>query len=279
MKRTPLLLLAAALALPAAAQGRRPVGAVTQLDVSAVTRDRITTWIRATLPDAPRGGSATFTGKLDVANVEVPFRSPARVLLQPAAKGAGSDAVFFVDVDLPKVPEALLSRAGAHAVDLTLDGALKGEKGDVVPVFAVGVLRFRTQQVNTPAGASVDFLRFAGARLTQVSLTQTSGEAKIVLYNPLSFVVPVREVRYELHAGGRRLAAGSKKAVRLRPRQEAVVTLPITAANVDLAAAAGSALLSKGVVDGRLLGAITVKVRSGDLTIPVDMATRVEVGK
>lgn len=281
MKQLLPLLLAFLLFPPLRADERRPVGLVQKLEVTSLTKDRILLWVRAALPRAAKGWQQYFRGRLEIANVDIPFRQPARVTMQPggAGTGLGADGVFFVDVELAKVPDALLSHVGAHALDLILDGVLGGDGGEPVPVFAVGVLRFGTPDVKTPAAASPDFLRFAGARLTDVSFSETSGEATVVLFNPFSFAVPVRELSYQLDAGGRTLATGVKHAVRLRPRQETTVTLPVTAKNVDLAAAAGSALRSHGVVEGRLTGHFTVKLSSGDVTVPLNLPGRVEIGK
>jgi LEA14-like dessication related protein len=146
-------------------------------------------------------------------------------------------------------------------------------------VFAVGVLRFGSPDLRLPPAASPDYLRLGDARLTVVSLTETAGEAKVILFNPCSFVVPIREIAYELWAGDRHLASGALRSVRLRPRQETTVSLPVTARNVDLAAVAGSALMAGGVVDGRLVGHITVKVSTGDVSVPINLPGRIEIGK
>jgi LEA14-like dessication related protein len=283
MRRPLVLLLLPVLALAAAPPlhaetARRPVGSVQRLEVTSLTRQKALLWFHVALPHAARGASQKFTGKLELANVEIPFHQPARVMVQPTG-GSGADAVFFVDVDLSQVPETLLGRAGAQALDPVFDGTLTGEAGDTALVFAAGVLRFGTPEVRTPSGVSPEFLRFGEAHLTDVSLSETSGEASVILFNPFSFTVPIRELSYQLYVGDRLLASGVKRAVRIKPRQESRVDLPVTARNVDLAAAAGSAILSGGTLEGRLLGAITLKVATGDIVVPINVPGRVEVGR
>lgn len=283
MRRLAFLLafVLAAFASTAAAETRRPVGLIQRLEVTSITRDKVTLWVRAALPHALRGSKQSFSGRFEIANVGIPFQAPARVMVQPGGGGAGlgSDAVFFLDVTLAGIPDQLLAKASAHALDPTLEGTLTGEAGETQPLFAVGVLRFGTPDVKSPGAVSPEFVHFGGAHLTDVSLSETSGEATVTLFNPFSFAVPIRELSYQLVVGDRVVASGARHAVRLRARQETSVALPVAAKNVDVAAAAGTALLGHGVLEGRLVGHITVKLSTGDVSVPINLPGRVEIGR
>ncbi len=283
MKRPLAALLAALLlaavhapaAAPRAEARRDDVGTIHKLEVTSITRERAAIWARALLPKAAPGYRQTFEGEVAIANVPVPVTKPVVVMVQRAGKEF--EAVFFLDLELKKMPEALLSRASVHAVDLTLKGFLTGDERKSAPVCAVGVLRFGTPDIYAPAANVQTFVRFGGARLTGVSLTETRGEAAAVLYNPFGFSVPVKGLSYALYAGEHKVAEGSAPAFLMRGGRENEVTLPIAAKNVELAAAAGQTLTGGGTLDGRLVAQITMRVGKDELTIPINLPGKIRV--
>lgn len=270
-----LALLPASAAGPKAEVRRDDVGTIHKLEVTSMTRERAALWARALLPKAAPGSRQTFEGEVAIANVPIPVATPVVVMVQRAGKEF--EAVFLLDLELKKMPEALLTRASAHAVDLTLKGFLTGDEKKSVPLCAVGVLRYGTPDIFAPAANVQMFVRFGGARLTGVSLTETRGEATAVLYNPFHFSVPVKEVSYALYAGDRKVAGGSKPGFMIRGGRENEVTLPIAAKNLELAAAAGQTLTDGGTLDGRLVAQITMKIGRDEVTIPVDLPGKIKV--
>jgi LEA14-like dessication related protein len=60
----------------------------------------------------------------------------------------------------------------------------------------------------------------------------------------------------------------------LRPGQETTLRLPIDLDHGQLLAAAGSALSSGGDVEGRLRGALVVRLAGGDIPVPLELSGR-----
>jgi LEA14-like dessication related protein len=251
------------------------VGGVEKLQFTSLTRDVAQIWVRTLLPKVGKGWKQTFTGEVRAANVVIPIRPPLTVAVQE--RPGRSEAVFAVDVKLAELPEELLAKVGTQSIDVEIQGTLDGDGRTEAPVFAVGLLRYGTKDIETPHGAARDFIRLDDARLTGLTLMETTGEARLVLYNPFSFPIPVKSLTYTLYAGDRRLCGGERQALRIQPRRETELLLPLEARNVDLLAVAGSAMASGGTFDGRLVGAITLRVGKGDVTVPISAAAKIEL--
>jgi LEA14-like dessication related protein len=80
--------------------------------------------------------------------------------------------------------------------------------------------------------------------------------------------------RYRLLANGREVGSGATGEMILRPGQETKLNLPIDLDHGQLLAAAGSALGSGGNVEGRLRGALLVRLPGGDIPVPIDLSGR-----
>ena len=275
--------LAAALlfALPAAAQQRLTCGTVEALEITSLTRARVSAFLRTVLPGAPAGSKNFFEGKIELANTTLPAGPRVTALVQ---HGQGQhEVVLLVDVDLAKVPAELLGRLHAAALDFTLEGNLRSSSSSdapPVPVCAAGVLKIGTNEIRASGPVGQDFARFGGARLGGVSLTETQGEATVVLYNPFTFPLNVRDLVYEIRAGDRKVASGERHGLRIHPGRENPIDLPVTATNADLAVALAGAVASGGRADGRLVASITIKVgKDQTMTIPLDLPGTIQVGR
>lgn len=277
MKR---LLLAAALLLaaPAHAQKRLTCGTIDALEVTSLTRTKVTAFLRTKLPDAPAGAKSFFDGKIELANTILPVVQPVTLLVQHLADG--HEAVFLVDLELSRVPAELVARLHSAALDLTLEGNLRTSSGATpYPVCAAGVLRVGTGEIRAVGPVGQDFARFAGARFRGVSLAETRGEATVALYNPLSFALDVKDLTYEIRVGDRTVASGERHGVRIHPGRETSVDLPLAADNADLVAALAGAALAGGRVDGRLVATISVKVGKDQvMTVPLNLPGAIQVG-
>lgn len=275
--KTSAILLACALSLPAAAAdpAARDVGSVEKLELTSLTRERAAVWARTVLPRASKGARQEFHGEVAVANVALPVRTPVVVMVQP--RGSSFDAVFLLELDLAKVPEALVTKMGTKAVDPTFDGTLSGEGGTSVPVFAVGVIRFGSPQLSAPASNAATFVRFGGARLSGLGLSESTGEATAHVYNPFGFPLGVKSLTYSLWLGDRRIVQGELKGIRIHPGRENEVKLPLRALNSDVFAAAGEAVRGGGTLDGRLRAQMSVKVGADEVTVPLDLPGKVRL--
>lgn len=273
------LLCAAAmvLALPASAQQRLKCGTIETLEVTTLTRTKVTAFLRTKLPDAPAGAKILFEGKIELANTVLPVGMPVTVLVQHG--GEGHEAVLLVDLELSRVPAELALRLHPAALDFFLEGNLRSASDSLpMPVCAVGVLKIGSNEVRSSGPLGQDFARFGGARFRGLSLVETQGEADVVVFNPLSFPLDVTDLVYEIRVGDRKIASGGRRGLRLHPARENSVELPVAAGNADLVAALAGAALSGGRVEGRLVATISVKVGKDQImTVPLNLPGTIQV--
>jgi LEA14-like dessication related protein len=260
------LLAVAALPGPGAVQ---PEGKIVRLDVNSVTRKHAAAWLKARLPAAAKGSRQSFTGTFSIGSAPIPVKQPITVMVQPVEGGV--EAVFLLELDLDRVTDGVVSNLGGEALAFSLAGTVAGESGSRAPVAARGSLRIGGPEIHAPSGEAAAFVRFGGARLSGLSLTETKGEATLVVFNPLGSPLGIEEIRYALSVNGRTVAEGSRSKVRLHPGRDNELALPVVARNSDLLSAAGDAAVSGGTVSGRLTGSVTVKTGTSRRVVAVDL--------
>jgi LEA14-like dessication related protein len=271
------LLFAAILPLSSRGDERLRCGTVDALEVTSLTRTKLTAFLRTSLPNAVGSGQQTFAGEIAVANTPLPVGASLTAMVQPGP--AGNAVALLVDLDLARVPEALLSRLHPLALDVTLSGSLAGD-GAQVPVCAAGILRIGTSEVRSSAPTGGSLAGFSGARFTGFSLTQVEGQATASLFNPLSFPLDVKELVYAVWVGDRKLAEGERRGVRLHAGRENAVELPISASSADLISALGGAVTGGGRVEGRLVARVSLRVGKDQiLTVPLDLPGSIQVAR
>jgi Late embryogenesis abundant protein len=276
--RRPLfpLLLAAALPFFARAEERLNCGSVDALEVTSLTRTKLTAFLRTTLPNVADSGRQEFTGEIAVANTPLPFGPSLTAMAQQGP--AGNAVVLLVDLDLAKIPQALLERLHPLALDVTMNGSLSGAGGAPVRVCAAGILRIGTSQVRSAAPMGGALAGFSGARFMGISLTQVEGQATVTLFNPLSFPLDVKSLVYTVWAGDRKLAEGERHGLRLHAGRDNAIELPISAPSGELLSALGNAVAGDGRLAGRLVAQVSLRVgRDQILTIPLDLPGSVQV--
>jgi LEA14-like dessication related protein len=270
------LLFAAALPLASRADQRLDCGTVDALEVTSLTRTKLTAFLRTSLPNAAEGGKQKFAGEIAVANTPLPTAPSLTAMVQQGP--AGNAVVLLVDLELAKIPQALLARLHPLALDVTLKGSLAGVTGAPVPVCAAGILKVGTAEVRASAPMGASLAGFSGARFTGFSLTEVEGQATATLFNPLSFPLDVKDLVYTVWAGDRKLAEGERHGVRLHAGRENAIDLPISAANTDLLSALGGAVAGGGRVAGRLVARVSLRVGKDQiLTVPLDLPGSIEV--
>lgn len=277
MRRTFLtLLLPVLLPFLSRADERAPCGTVDALEITSLTRTKLTAFLRTSLPDAADGGRQSFAGEIAVANTPLPLGPALTAMVQPGP--GGNSVVFLVDLDLAKIPQAILARVHPVALDVTVKGALAGEGGTKAPVCSAGVLKIGTPEVRSSAPMGAALAGFSGARFTGLTLTGVQGTATATFFNPLSFPLDVKDLVYAVWVGDRRIAEGERHGLRLHPGRENAIELPIRASSADLLSALGSAVAGSGHVAGRLVAHVSVRVgRDQILTVPLDLPGSVEV--
>jgi LEA14-like dessication related protein len=270
------LFLLSLLPFPSRADERVPCGTVDALEITSLTRTKLTAFLRTTLPLAADGGKQTFAGEIAVANTALPLGPSLTAMVQPGT--GGNSVVFLVDLDLAKIPQALLSRVHPVALDVTLHGSLAGQDGKKAPVCGAGVLKIGTPELRASGPMGAALAGFSGARFTGMTLAEVHGAATATFFNPLSFPLDVKNLVYAIWVGDRKVAEGERHGLRLHPGRENAVELPISASSADLLSALGSAVAGGGRVAGRLVARVSVRVgRDQILTVPLDLPGSVEV--
>lgn len=130
------------------------------------------------------------------------------------------------------------------------------------------------KHIETESGHDVlsEFLALAGVRLTQMSLLSSEAVADLEVRNPFTFDLKVAETAYTLSANGRVVGEGATRGLILHAGQKNVLMLPIEIDHAELLAAAGQALLAGGEVDVRLTGRLVLRLKGGDLVVPLDLS-------
>src|SRR5664279_3335995 len=144
-----LLAVLLPLLLPVASRAdeRAPCGTVDALEITSLTRSKLTAFLRLSLPETEGGGRQSFTGEIAVANTPLPLGPSLTAMVQPGP--GGNSVVLLVDLDLAKIPQALLTRVHPVALDVTLHGSLAGQGGAKAPVCGAGVLKIGTPEVRS----------------------------------------------------------------------------------------------------------------------------------
>lgn len=264
-----------ALLVPLSAGAVPAKGTVGAVEVTSMTREKAFLFVRTTLPAAARGARQTFRGNATAWGVPVALKAPVSVLVQPA--GAGWDAVFLVDLDLAALPREIVEKGSPASVPVTLRGTLTGEAGSAATVDAAGTLRAGTADLVAKREHGQPFVRFAGARLSGIGLAETTGEARIAVYNPFRFDLALRGLKYELSSGGSVVARGSRQGVLVRPGRENEIVLPLTVGNAAAISAAGKAVAAGGKLTGELKGELVLKLGTGDVKLPLAGSGTIEV--
>lgn len=149
---------------------------------------------------------------------------------------------------------------------------LRGAVGGAAPREWTGTQAFR--DVEFAGGSSEDFLALQNVRLTEMSLTSSEGVGELSIYNPLSFELRIASADYVLFADGELIGEGSARGMILHPGRKTVLNLPIVVDHAALLSAAGQALLSGGDVAVRLSGKLVLRLKGGDVVIPLDLSGR-----
>jgi len=199
--------------------------------------------------------------------------SPSEVPVTGLARVSGKRLEISLKIRYRDVPEDWIKRFRASDFDYRLRGRVAGGN----PVEWSGSRRWGDVEVeNREAGAS-SFVRLTSLQLTEFSLFASSARAEVTVRNPFAFPLKVASATFRLFAEGIEVGSGAAGEMILRPAQETTLKLPIDVDHGQLLAAAGSALRSGGDVEGRLRGALVIRLPSGDIPVPLDLEGRFSV--
>jgi LEA14-like dessication related protein len=243
--------------LAAAAAAGSPGPLRFSVEVSGTTDVRVTvTGPEAELPAGPFRGTVSING------------SPAEVPFSGVAVHSGGRFRLPVTVRYSDLPEAWTEGFSTETFKYRVRGTSESGK----PREWTGTQSF--QEVEASAERSDRFLALQNVRLTDMSLLSSEGVGELMLVNPLSFDVKIAEATYALFAEGEPVGEGSTRGLILRARHKNTLRLPIAIDHASLLSAAGRAVAGGGDVAVRLKGRLVLRLKGGDVAVPLDLSSR-----
>ncbi len=118
------------------------------------------------------------------------------------------------------------------------------------------------------------FLALEDVRLTELSLLSSQAQARLAIRNPFAFDLRIAEMSYTLSVEDRVVGEGETKGMIVHAAQRNLLDLPIELDHAELLSAAGKALLAGGDVEVHLRGRLVVRLKGGDLTVPLNLSGR-----
>ena len=239
--------------------------AATPADIRVVPELEAITVILSRAESAAPAGAFSGSVSLNGSSSEVPVTGVARA--------SGERLEISVKMRYRDVPEDWIRRLRASDFDYRLRGRVAGGN----PVEWSGTRRWDQVGVEKRKGAASDFVKLTSIQLTEFSLLESAARADVTVRNPLAFPLKLAGASCRLFANGREVGSGAAGEMILRPEQETTLRLPIDLDHGQLLAAAGSALGSGGDVEGRLRGALVVRLPGGVIPVPLDLSGRFSV--
>jgi LEA14-like dessication related protein len=135
-----------------------------------------------------------------------------------------------------------------------------------------GTRSWKDVEVEGNREALSEFLVLDDVSLTDVSLLSSEATARLSVRNPFPFALKIAATEYVLFAAGREVGSGQTQGLILHAAQKNVLSLPIDVDHGALLAAAGGAVLSGGDVPVQLKGRLVVRLKGGDVAVPLALS-------
>lgn len=116
------------------------------------------------------------------------------------------------------------------------------------------------------------FVVLENTRLTEMSLLSSEAVADVMIRNPLSFDLRIAETEYTLFANGQAVGGGATKGLILHAGQKNTLSLPVEIEHSALLSAAGGALVGGGDVAVKLIGKLVLRLKGGDVVVPLNLS-------
>ena len=199
--------------------------------------------------------------------------SASEVPVTGLARASGGRLEVSVKIRYRDVPEDWIRRLRLSDFDYRLRGRVAGR----TPIEWSGTSPWRGVEVEKRENAVSGFVRLGSIQLTEFSLVESSARADVTVRNPFPFRLKLASASYRLFANGSEVGSGAAGETILRPEQETTLKLPIDIDHGQLLAAAGSTLRSGGDVEGRLRGALVIRLPGGDIAVPLNLSGRFSI--
>ncbi len=154
----------------------------------------------------------------------------------------------------------------------TFSYRLRGTVGGAATREWTGTRPWKEIAVESDKQTGAEFLKLQDVRLTEMSLLSSEAEAQLEIHNPFAFPLKIAETEYTLFVNGQEVGEGGTQGMLLHAAQSNVLSLPIEVEHAALLSAAGKALLSGGEIAARIHGRLVVRLKGGDLTVPLELS-------
>lgn len=196
------------------------------------------------------------------------YGSPAEMPLAGRAETRGGLLRLSATLRYADVPADWLNRFRRDGFDYSVRAQITGGES----VSWSGTQRWsQVKSVGTDESLE-HFVKLAALELTALSLTRSEGRAVLAVTNPFSFPITVTATGYRLSVNGDEVGAGATRGRTLRPRHSTGLELPFTVQHWRFLAAAGGQWAVGADVGAELEGSLTLRLPTGDLTIPLRLS-------
>jgi len=226
------------------------------LSVRILDEQKAKVTISGTGSDMPAG---PFQGEVSVNG------SDARLPVAGTVTRDGARWSLPIEVKFASIPADWAERVKLDAFTCRLQGKV----GDVQKEWSESGT---WKQIEVDAGDSQEkFLHLKDVQLTEMTLTSSEAQAQVAVRNPFSFPLKIASTEYTLFAEGQEVGSGGTQGMILHPTQTNVLSLPIEIDHAALLSAAGKGLLSGGDVRVTLEGRLVLRLKGGDLPVPLHL--------
>ncbi len=222
------------------------------------------TSVRATLSGTGDVPGGPFQGTISING------SAAELPLSGTVERTGKEWKLPVTVRYADVPADWVDRFRPDGFTYRLHSASGREW--------TGSARWEDVELEGSRDTAEKFLRLDDVSLTNVSLLSSEASAQLTVRNPFSFPLKIASSEYTLLADGQEVGSGRTQGMILHAAQKNTLALPIDVDHSALLAAAGGAVVSGGDVAVKLTGRLVVRLKGGDVTVPLALSGHLSEG-
>jgi LEA14-like dessication related protein len=231
--------------------------AQTSLSVRIEDEQKARVTIGGTGADMPAG---PFQGTVSVNG------SDAKMPVSGTVARNGAAWTLPIEVQFSKIPADWAERVRPDSFACRLEGRVGGAAKEWTEAG-----NWKEVAVDAAEHVQEKFLSLKDVRITEMTLTSSEGVAELAIRNPFAFPLRIAETEYTIVAEGREVGSGATRGMLLHPTQTNVLTLPVEIDHGALLSAAGGALLSGGDVRVELNGKLVVRLKGGDVPVPLHL--------
>jgi LEA14-like dessication related protein len=229
----------------------------TSLSVRIVDEQKARVTISGPGSDVPAG---PFEGVVTVNG------SDAKLPVSGTVARTASGWALPIEVSYAKIPADWAERVRPDSFSCRLEGKVGGTTKEWTESG-----NWHEVEVEAAEHVQEKFLSLKDVQITEMTLTSSEAVAQLAIRNPFSFPLRIAETEYTISAEGREVGSGATRGMLLHPTQVNVLTLPVEIDHGALISAAGRALLAGDDVRVELNGKLVVRLKGGDVPVPLHL--------